>query len=150
MLRRFYGCLSSAVHYLHDNQIRHRDLSARNILVCRGEVYISDFGSVYNWKNEKRSMTRHHNPPVSPDYMAPEIAKEQERGSPSDMWSLGLVYLEMATRLMGRSLSEFKTSIKRHAAKSKVQPYPYANVPAVVEWMVRVMRPLRFGHVMRR
>jgi serine/threonine protein kinase len=135
ILRRFYGCLSGAVHYLHENKIRHRDLGARNILVSRGEVYISDFGSVYNWKNEKGSMTRHHSTPVSPDYMAPEIAKEQERGSPSDMWSLGIVFLKMATKLLVYSLSDFRNRIKRYAAKSRVQPYPYANIPTVIEWM---------------
>lgn len=136
MLRKFYGCLSGAVHYLHQKrQIRHRDLTARNILIYHDEVYISDFGSAYSWASRNNSATRHLNTPVSPDYMAPEVAKREERDSKSDMWSLGAVFLEMTTRLLGRRLSDLKLTIALQAKKSKSSPFIHANLPAVADWL---------------
>ncbi|KAF2257629.1 kinase-like protein, partial [Lojkania enalia] len=96
-IRRFFGCLAGAVHYLHECKIRHRDLSSRNILVYQGEIFISDLGSAYNWAGNQASVTQDRNVPASLDYMAPEVARRWPRSSSSDMWSLGIVFLEMAT-----------------------------------------------------
>ncbi|KAI3398326.1 hypothetical protein diail_9549 [Diaporthe ilicicola] len=136
VLRRFYGCLASAVNYLHQSKIRHRDITARNILMYQDEVYVSDFGSAYNWSNRSASATRHHYTPVSPDYQAPEIATREERDSKSDMFSLGVVFLEMTTKLLGRSITELKHVITMNAKKhSSDQPYVYANLPVVLTWL---------------
>lgn len=136
ILRPFYGCLSGAMNYLYAHRIRHRDLTTRNILIDhQNKVYISDFGSSYNWKSKPSSKTKHQNVPTSPDYMAPEVAKEEERGTRSDMWSLGIIFLEMATKLLGHRLATFRSKIKQNADKEKVRPYAYANIPAVINWM---------------
>ncbi|KAI1747413.1 hypothetical protein F4782DRAFT_552082 [Xylaria castorea] len=136
VLRPFYGCLAGAMNYLYTQNVRHRDLTARNILIdsaCR--VYISDFGSSYNWKSRPSSKTKHQNVPTSPDYMAPEVAKDDERGTKSDMWSLGIVFLEMTTKLLDHRLSDLRTKIRHNADKGKVQPYAYANMAVVINWM---------------
>lgn len=141
MLRRFFGCLAGAVNYLHQSKIRHRDITARNILIYREEVYISDFGSAYSWSNRPVSATRHHSTPVSPDYQAPEIARREERDSKSDMFSLGVVFLEMTTKLLGRSTAELKRVIAMNARKNNSdQPYVYANLPVVLTWLDELMR----------
>jgi serine/threonine protein kinase/ankyrin repeat protein len=139
MVREFYGCLAGAVHYLHKHRIRHRDLSGRNILIEHGRVYISDFGSAYNSSNRTTSMTRHRQTPVSPDYMAPEIARGDDRDSSSDMWSLGILYLEMMTKLCGRLLGELRKSIHDHARTKNAQPYLYCNTPVIQSW-IKVLR----------
>ncbi|KAI1214107.1 kinase-like domain-containing protein [Annulohypoxylon truncatum] len=135
MLRQFYGCLAGAVHYLHNNCIRHRDLTARNILIYDNGVYISDFGSAYSWAHQPTSKTQHMDTPVSPDYMAPEVGRGEEVGSSSDMWSLGVVFLEMTTRLLGRRIEELRRRISSHARKTKAVPYIYANYPVVTSWL---------------
>lgn len=136
ILRRFFGCLAGAVNYLHQSKIRHRDITARNVLIYRDEVYISDFGSAYSWSNRTASATRHYHIPVSPDYQAPEIAKREERDSKSDMFSLGVVFLEMTTRLLGRSTAELKRVIAMNARKhNSDQPYVHANLPVVLTWL---------------
>ncbi|KAL1853276.1 hypothetical protein Daus18300_011844 [Diaporthe australafricana] len=136
VLRRFYGCLAGAVNYLHQNQIRHRDITARNILIYQDEVYISDFGSAYSWSNRPASATRHHYTPVSPDYQAPEVAKREERDSKSDMFSLGVVFLEMTTKLLGRSIADLKRVISMNARRhNSDQPYVHANLPVVLTWL---------------
>ncbi|KAI0012960.1 kinase-like protein [Xylariaceae sp. FL0662B] len=142
MIRRFYGCLAGAVHYLHHNRIRHRDLTARNILIYNSDVYISDFGSAYSWAQRPASNTRHWNTPVSPDYMAPEVARHDEKGSASDMWSLGVVFLIMTTRLLGRRLDELQQLVSSHARKNNASPYIHANLPVVTSWL----ETLRLGN----
>jgi serine/threonine protein kinase len=136
VLRRFYGCLAGAMNYLFTQRVRHRDFTARNILIdSAGEVYVSDFGSSYNWSSKANSKTRHRNVPTSPDYMAPELAKGGEHSTKSDMWSLGLVYLEMTTKLLEHRPSEMQRRIRDAAGKNKTQPYPYANLPVIHSWM---------------
>ena len=136
ILRRFYGCLAGAVNYLYAHRVRHRDLTTRNILIdSAGEVYISDFGSAYDWMSKTSSKTKHRGIPTSPDYMAPEISNGVERGTKSDMWSLGLVFLEMTTKLLGYRPSELREKIRIHANKAKVQPYAHANIKVLVHWM---------------
>ncbi|KAI1112335.1 hypothetical protein F5Y14DRAFT_442676 [Nemania sp. NC0429] len=136
VLRLFYGCLAGAMNYLHTQNVRHRDLTARNILIDSAcKVYICDFGSSYNWKSRPSSKTKHRNVPTSPDYMAPEVAKGDERGTKSDMWSLGIVFLEMTTKLLDHRLSDLRAKIQHNADKEKVQPYAYANMPVIVSWM---------------
>ncbi|KAI2643379.1 hypothetical protein GGS21DRAFT_485898 [Xylaria nigripes] len=135
-LRPFYGCLTGAMNYLHMHRVRHRDLTGRNILIdSSGQVYISDFGSSYNWESKPSSKTKHRNVPTSPDYMAPEVAKEDERGTKSDMWSLGIVFLEMTSKLLDHRLINLRNMIRSNAEKLRVRPYPYANITAVTSWM---------------
>ncbi|KAF2100623.1 kinase-like protein, partial [Rhizodiscina lignyota] len=93
-LRYSYGCLAGAVNYLHSQRIRHRDIATRNILVKDGRVFLSDFGNAYIWTGSKRSTTNDRLP-VSEEYMAPEVAKREPRNRASDMWSLGVVFLEV-------------------------------------------------------
>jgi serine/threonine protein kinase len=44
LLRSFFGCLASALHYIHSIKIRHRDIKPQNILVRGDKVYLTDFG----------------------------------------------------------------------------------------------------------
>lgn len=135
-LRRFYGCLAGAVNFLHRNKVRHRDLTARNILIRGEEVYICDFGSAYNWSHRPTSATRHLYTPVSPDYMAPEVARREERDSKSDMFSLGVVFLEMTTKLLNRTTADLRKTLQHHAKRNKVSnSYVYANLSGAIAWL---------------
>ncbi|KAF2262019.1 kinase-like protein [Lojkania enalia] len=44
MLRTSFGCLAAALAYLHDKYIRHKDIKPQNILVDKGNVFLTDFG----------------------------------------------------------------------------------------------------------
>lgn len=141
MLRRFYGCLAAAVNYLHQSRVRHNDITRRNVLIKRGEVYIADFGSCHSWNTQAPlgSRTRHVTTGASPDYMAPEIARPDSasapRGRAADMWSLGVLFLEMTTRLLGRSLKDLQTSLRRSASKISKPGFLYAVPQFAAEWM---------------
>lgn len=135
-LRQFYGCLSGAVHFLHSHKIRHRDLTCRNVLIHKGNVFISDFGSSHDFSSRLTSSTRHRQTAVSRDYMAPEFSRPaEERGTPSDMWSLGVIFLEMTTRLRGRTLRSLKEAILGHSRPKALPPYLYCNIPVINTWL---------------
>lgn len=72
-LRRFFGCLSSGLLYLHENQIRHKDLKPSNILVYNGTVLITDFGTSLDWKDKGNSTTYRIPTAITPKYSAPEV-----------------------------------------------------------------------------
>ncbi|KAF2144936.1 uncharacterized protein K452DRAFT_305892 [Aplosporella prunicola CBS 121167] len=90
--------LTSAVSYLHDHWILHRDLKTSNILMNnRGEIKIADFG-----------MARYFGDPPPPDmtqlvvtlwYRAPELLLgATEYGRAVDMWSVGCIFGELLAK----------------------------------------------------
>lgn len=113
ILRKSYGCLTSALQYLHKSTIRHRDIKPENILVKNERVYLTDFGIALDWEALGRSTTTEDTGKTW-IYCAPEVAKCEPRNLSSDIWSLGCVFLEMTTVLKGRSITEMQEYFKKH------------------------------------
>ncbi|KAL9601995.1 MAG: hypothetical protein Q9179_002687 [Wetmoreana sp. 5 TL-2023] len=131
-LRSYFGCLANAVAYLHTQRIRHRDLKPENILIKDFKVYIADFGSALDWSNTTKDTTAEVSVPATARYMSPEVAIRTPRNSASDMWSLGVVYLEMVTVLRGRSLTSLMKFMEKNGTK---HPFVYGNAPATALWL---------------
>jgi serine/threonine protein kinase len=72
-LRRFYGCLGSAVLYLHHQKIRHKDIKPGNILVHGENVLLTDFGTSLDWTNKGESTTASRPSAISVPYCSPEV-----------------------------------------------------------------------------
>lgn len=64
------GCLVSAITYLHDQQIRHKDLKPSNILLSADRLWLTDFGSSTDFSLLSQSAT--DNERGTPRYFAPE------------------------------------------------------------------------------
>jgi serine/threonine protein kinase len=64
------GCLVSAISYLHDEKIRHKDLKPSNILLSPDHLWVSDFGSATDFTELSHSAT--NNERGTPRYFAPE------------------------------------------------------------------------------
>ncbi|KAF1941268.1 kinase-like protein [Clathrospora elynae] len=64
------GCLVSAITYLHEQKIRHKDLKPSNILLSPNRLWLSDFGSATNFTLLSQSAT--DNERGIPRYFAPE------------------------------------------------------------------------------
>ena len=100
--------LGSAVEFLHDHWILHRDLKTSNILMNnRGEIKLADFG-----------MARFVGDPAPKDltqlvvtlwYRSPELLLgTKEYDSSVDMWSLGCIFGELLT---GQPLLQGKNEV---------------------------------------
>ena len=54
-LRTFFGCLARALEFLHQQNVRHKDIKPHNILVNRGNVLITDFGLSFDFTDANSS-----------------------------------------------------------------------------------------------
>ena len=81
--------IASGLFIIHSNQIIHNDIKPENILINRiGDVEICDFGNAtYNGKELTTGYTHYY---VSPEFLLYAINNEK-----SDMWSLGVIIIEL-------------------------------------------------------
>ncbi len=83
--------------HLHNNNIVHRDMAARNILLSEiGEPKISDFGMSRLVTDDGGNTTKATVGPLK--WMAPESIRNREYSKKSDMWSFGVTVWEIVTR----------------------------------------------------
>ncbi|KAF2465935.1 kinase-like protein, partial [Lindgomyces ingoldianus] len=94
-LRTFFGCLATALEYLHEQGVRHKDIKPSNILVDRGTILYTDFGLSFDFTDASGSTTASMVNGMSPRYCAPEVALHEPRNTKSDIWSLGVVFMEI-------------------------------------------------------
>ena len=89
--------LLKGCHYMHVNQIVHRDLKASNLLINRrGELKIADWGLARSWNPEMNRLT---NRVITLWYRPPELLLGCTKYSTKiDMWSVGCIIAEMFLR----------------------------------------------------
>lgn len=78
-VRRFFGCLASALAFLHQEKIRHKDIKPSNVLVHKSRVLLSDFGSSLDWKEWGMSTTSGNMEAGTRVYAAPEAFEHEVR-----------------------------------------------------------------------
>ncbi|MCI4380661.1 hypothetical protein PGIGA_G00242560 [Pangasianodon gigas] len=87
----------SALKYLHDQEILHRDLKLGNLFVSDSmELKVGDFGLAAKLEpvtNRRKTICG------TPNYLSPEVLNKQGHGWESDVWALGCV---MYTLLQGK------------------------------------------------
>lgn len=137
MLRGYFVCLSEALSYLHGSGVRHKDIKPENILIDEsGSVLLTDFGISRRFPK--------HTPHATNDeweftrkYASPEMMKDRNalRDDHSDIFSLGCVFLEMATLLLGNNLNNLSDHYVTIINDSGKEVAYYCNLEKVYSWI---------------
>jgi serine/threonine protein kinase len=99
IVRQWSHEILTGLAHLHSHHIMHRDLASTNVLIYKGDtVKICDFGLAT--EAHPSEMCKVHREIVTLWYRAPELLMgAEEYSSKIDVWSVGVVMLEM---LLGR------------------------------------------------
>ncbi|TKR68240.1 hypothetical protein L596_024247 [Steinernema carpocapsae] len=87
-------CLASALEYLHENDIVHRDVKPENLLIyhCTQTgiplLKLADFGLAYELPEDDQLL---YDICGTPTYVAPEVLAEFGYGTKVDLWSSGVI-----------------------------------------------------------
>ncbi len=109
---RWFEELASALDYIHEQGIVHRDIKLGNVLISsEGHVVLSDFGISRLFSERLRTDVKAVNTMVSEvgtvarfvmgtqGYMAPEVARGEKATPSADAYSLGVMFVYLLTGL---------------------------------------------------
>mmetsp|Transcript_24878 Transcript_24878/g.53670 ORF Transcript_24878/g.53670 Transcript_24878/m.53670 type:complete len:443 (+) Transcript_24878:235-1563(+) len=129
--------LLTAVAFLHDNHIIHRDIKSDNVMITMSEddgdrivPVLIDFSLAKFVGGENAVLppgATHTGSVGTPTYTAPEVVAREKYGLPSDLWSVGVVLLES---LVGElSVDRDKAAARLIEEKKESLPdSPYATL----------------------
>lgn len=130
-LDSWFGCLTGALAFAHDQSVKHEDIKPHNILIKDHKPFLSDFGSAKDFSAlEAGSISSDQLVAGTPVYTAPE---NTGRGRRADVFSLGCVFSEMLTVRQERSLQDYRNA---RSVEGKDFPFAYRrNLAAVNDWL---------------
>ncbi|KAF2025915.1 kinase-like protein [Setomelanomma holmii] len=162
-INSWFQCLLSALAYLHYQGIHHEDIKPANIVHCSHQIYFTDFSSsrkVTSWEETSTESPA----AASRLFAAPEALYDGTRrfrhGSETDVFSLGLVFVEMVTVMIGKNIDDLRSYLfdeaneprQYHRVVHKIATWFWRQeTPAtrifdkIVYYMLKQDRSKRFG-----
>ncbi len=110
LLWKWVGCLTSAIAYIHSQGICHEDIKPSNIVHKGENVYLTDFSSCGQF-NIGGTTSTGADARTTLVYRAPELFRAGDagrHGPGTDVFALGLVFLEMKTVYWGTSIQHLR------------------------------------------
>ncbi|MBN8465355.1 protein kinase [Corallococcus exiguus] len=125
----------AGLDFIHQRGCVHRDIKPGNVFLSPGgRATLLDFGIL--WEHRGDEATRSGQRLGTPSYMAPEQARGEPVDGRADLYSLGLVLLEMLTGLPPSSTCRLLGEGPRHAAQALREQAPWLTAP-LAEVLVR-------------
>ena len=122
IIRKYTKEMLKGLEYLHAHCIIHRDIKGANILVDRnGTCKLSDFGGAKIIK-EEMELSRNYSMKGTPNWMAPEIIRNNNVSRFSDIWSIGCTVIEMIDGVPPWSNIKNQFNVLFHIMNSKSPP----------------------------
>jgi serine/threonine protein kinase len=136
-LRTFFGCLATGLDYLHQSMVRHKYIKSRNVRVHNGKVLFADFGLSLDFSEADGDTTVSMVNGMTPRYCAPEVADCLPRRKSADIWSLGVVFLEMTTILTGNDIDFMRNFFLTHGTEVD---FVYKNIPGLSDHLAELRK----------
>ncbi|KAM6915408.1 cGMP-dependent protein kinase 2 [Xenentodon cancila] len=138
------ACVVEAYAYLHKKNIMYRDLKPENLMLdARGYVKLVDFG----FAKEMLRGEKTYSFVGTPEYMAPEIIKNQGHDFAVDFWSLGILIFELLVGSPPFSSSEpQKIYAKILDGVLKYPPYLSEAAKSIISKLCRPRPGQRLGN----
>ena len=150
ILQGYFVCLSQALRYLHEQGVRHKDIKPANILIDSSEsLILTDFGISRRFPKDKSHVTNNEWK-FTRKYASPEIMKDRKmpRDDASDVFSLGCVFLEMATLLLENTLNGLTDHCSTTINESAKDEAYHCNLEKVHTWIDHLRTSRGFTPVM--
>jgi hypothetical protein len=134
----YMACLCRAILYLHnlDQPIKHRDVKPQNVLIDDYKnVLLADFDTSKKYTDRGYAITE--GPTLSTKRYASSAAiHEEERGLDWDVKSLGYVFLEIASMVLGETM----INLERHMKEDPDDElrWDFVRRESIDTWVVRL------------
>jgi serine/threonine protein kinase len=129
---------AKALDYAHRQGVVHRDIKPSNLLVTKElDVKIGDF-SIAHVNKPDSTATQAVGMMGSPKYMSPEQLREEQVGSQTDIFSLGLVMYELLTGKHPFAADNFSRLVNRILNEEAAPMRDVrADIPEALEFIMR-------------
>lgn len=121
-LRSFFGCLITALSFLHEHLVKHKSSNLSNILVHEINVLLADFGTWIDVADSRPTTTSLISSSAL-RYYALETAWWIPSGRATEVWSLSSVFLEIAVTLSVRNIYDLE--------QYSTEPRAFAGAPRI-------------------
>jgi serine/threonine protein kinase len=124
-LKTWFGCLASALAYMHSQGVHHEDIKPKNIIHRGLDIYFTDFSSSREVDLVNQNTSTESPALATRLYAAPEALPDEDgsinrHGSKTDIFSLGLVFVEMLTVLDGKEVGALRENLPNRAPYWKI------------------------------
>ncbi len=135
-MAELFAQLCNAMSYAHSQHITHRDIKPENIKVTLdNKIKVMDFGIAV--LDDNHSLTATGSVMGTIAYFSPEQARGEEADYRADIYSMGIVFYEMLTKMLPFEASSLPDMLNKHLYDKPIYPTRRnPDIPKVFEDLI--------------